>query len=264
MPNNHIVAVITGVTRGIGKAIAFSFARDGINLAGTSRNKEKTAESLEEIQSKYKVDCLAVQTDVSENEDVNNMINEVLERFNRIDILVNCAGVGAFDYIIDSKLEDWERMININLKGVYLCSKAVLPQMMRQKRGTIINIASVSGLRGYPKGGAYSASKFGVVGFTEVLSKEAKPYSIRVFAVCPDIVDTTFANNINPTLTDKSNMLNPHDVAERILRLINSGASSQICEISLKPLNFFNRVFDRIFRVKPKKRDVIVKTIKFL
>lgn len=264
MPNNHRVAIITGVTKGIGKSIALSFAREGINLVGVSRNKEKIIEALEEIQLKHKVVCLAVQADVSQQEDVNNMLTQVLEKFNRIDVLVNCAGVGVFDYIIDSKLADWERIIDVNLKGVYLCTKAVLSQMMRQKSGTIINIASVSGLRGYSKCGTYSASKFGVVGFTEVLSQEAKPDNIKVFAVCPDIVDTTFANNINATLTDKSNMLDPHDVAERTLRIIKSGARSRICEISLKPLNFFNRLFNRIFRMKPKRRDVIVKTIKYL
>ena len=264
MPSNHRVAIITGVTKGIGKSVALSFAKEGINLVGVSRNKEKIIEALEEIQLKHKVVCLAVQTDVSQQEDVNNMLTQVLEKFNRIDILVNCAGVGVFDYIIDSKLEDWERMIEVNLKGVYLCTKAVLPRMTKQKNGTIINIASISGLRGYAKGSAYSASKFGVVGFTEVLSHEAKTDNIKVFAVCPGMVDNTFANNINQSSTDKSNMLKPGDVAKHVLRLIKPGARSQICEIGLKRLNRLNRLFNRIFRVKPKRRVVFVKTIKYL
>jgi 3-oxoacyl-[acyl-carrier protein] reductase len=264
MLSNHRVAIITGVTKGIGKSIALSFAREGINLVGVSRNKEKIIEALEEIQLKHKVDCLAVQADVSQQEDVNNMLPQVLEKFDRIDVLVNCAGVGVFDYIIDSKLEDWERIIDVNLKAVYLCSKAILPKMMRQKSGSIINIASVSGLRGYARGGAYSASKFGVVGFTEVLAQEAKPHNIKVFAVCPGIVDTTFANSINPTLTDKSNMLNPHDVANLTSRLIKSRAKSQICEIGLKPINIFSRLLNKFVRIKPKRRDIFIETIKYL
>ena len=260
MPNSQRVAIITGVSKGIGKAIAESFATHGINLVGASRNEEKMAELFENIRTEHKIDCLAVSTDVSKDERVNNMLVKVLEKFGRIDILVNCAGIGAFDHIIDSKLEDWEKLLDINLKGVYLCSKTVLPQMMRQKNGTIINIASVCGLRGYSKCGAYCASKFGVVGFTEVLHHELRPYNIKVFAVCPDIVDTTFANNINATLTDKSNMLKPQDVAQCVSRLIESDARSQICEIRLKPLN----VFQRFFWSENKPRHVITETIKCL
>ncbi len=254
------VAIITGITKGIGKAIAESLAARGIYLVGVSRNEKDIAELFDRLCSKHKIDCLAVQTDVSQNELVNTLITRTLERFGRIDILVNNAAVGTFGSIIDSKLDDWQKMIDINLKSVYLCSKAVLPQMMRQKNGSIINISSVCGLRGYSKCGAYCASKFGVNGLSEVLALEAKPSNIRVFAVCPDVVDTTFANNTNASLTNKSNMLRPEDIGDRVGLLIDSGAKSQVCEIRLKPSNFFHRHLRR----ENKKRKVEKRTIKYL
>jgi len=260
MKNIQRIAIITGITKGIGKAIAESLAARRINLVGVSRNEKNITGLFERLCSKHKIDCLAVQTDVSQNDHVNTLITRTLKRFGRIDILVNNAAVGAFDSIVDSKLDDWQKMIDINLKSVYLCSKAVLPQMMRQKNGIIINISSVCGLRGYSKCGTYCASKFGVNGLTEVLALEAKPSNIKVFAVCPDIVDTTFANNINVSLTDKSNMLKPEDIADRVGLLIDSGAKSQICEIRLKPLTFFHRHFQK----ENKKRKVVKRIIKYL
>ena len=260
MKNIQRVAIITGITKGIGRAIAESLAARGIYLVGVSRNEKNITELCERLSSKHKIDCLAVPTDVSQYADVNTLITRTLERFGRIDILVNNAAVGAFGSIVDSKLDDWQKMIDINLKSVYLCSKAVLPQMMRQKNGTIINISSVCGLRGYAKCGAYCASKFGVNGLTEVLALEAKPSNIQVFAVCPDVVDTTFANNINVSLTNKSNMLKPEDIADRIGLFTDSGARSQVCEIRLKSLNFFQRHF----RNENKRRKVKMRTIKYL
>ena len=181
MKNIQRIAIITGITKGIGEAIAESLAARRINLVGVSRNEKNITELFERLCSKHKIDCLAVQTDVSQNDQVNTLIMRTLKRFGRIDILVNNAAVGAFDSIVDSKLDDWQKMIDINLKSVYLCSKAVLPQMMRQKNGIIINISSVCGLRGYSKCGTYCASKFGVNGLTEVLALEAKPSDIKVF-----------------------------------------------------------------------------------
>jgi len=260
MNNIQRVAIITGITRGIGKAIAESLAARGINLVGVSRNEKHITELFERLCAEHKIDCLAVQTDVSRHTEVNTLITRTMERFGRIDILINNAAVGAFGSIVDSKLEDWQQMIDINLKGVYLCSKAVLPQMMKQKNGSIINISSVCGLRGYSKCGAYCASKFGVNGLTEVLALEAKTSNIKVFAVCPDVVDTTFANSINATLTDKSNMLKPKDIADRVGQLLDSDTKTQICEIRLKPLNFFQRHF----RKENTKRIVEKRTIKYL
>ncbi len=254
------VAIITGITKGIGKAIAESLAARGIYLVGVSRNEKNITELFERLCSKHKIGCLAVQTDVSQNSHVNTLITRTMERFGRIDILINNAAVGAFGSIVDSKLDDWQKMIDINLKGVYLCSKAVLPQMIRQKNGTIINISSVCGLRGYARCGAYCASKFGVNGLTEVLALEAEPSHIKVFAVCPDVVDTTFGNNINATLTDKSNMLKPEDIADCVGQLIDSDTQSQVCEIRLKPLNFIHRHLQK----KNKTRKVEMRTIKYL
>ncbi len=254
------VAIITGITRGIGKAIAENFAASGIYLVGVSRNEKDIAELLECLNSKHKINGLVVEADVSRAEHVSTLIARTLERFGRIDILVNNAGVGDFGSIVDSKLESWQKMIDINLKGVYLCSKAVFPQMKKQHNGTIVNISSVCGLRGYSGCGVYCASKFGVNGFSEVLAVEAKPSNIKVFVVCPDIVDTTFADNINTSRSNRSNILKPEDIAEKVGQLIHSEAKSQVCEIRLKPLNIFQSHFHK----GPKKRKVEKRTIKYL
>lgn len=252
------VAVITGITGGIGKAIALTFAREGMNLVGISRSREEVIKVLEKIRQNYQIDYLALTIDVSRNEEVDNILPKTIEKFNRVDILVNNAAIGKFDYIIDSNLDDWQKIIDTNLKGVYLCSKVVLPQMIKQKSGKIVNISSICGLRGSSKWGIYCASKFGVLGLTEVLAKEVKPHNIVVSAVCPGIVDTGFANNINYTLTDKTNMLKPEAIAELVLKLIKPGSGSQVCEIILKPRDIIQRL------LKIKKRKAVIKRIKYL
>lgn len=258
MGKNCMVAVITGVTGGIGKAIAESFAQKGTRIAGVARNKQRVNEVLRHMHQIYGAEFLAIEADVSRIEDVENMVSVVMEKFKRIDVLINNAGVGIFDSIINVEPKDWEYIMDVNLKGVYLCARAVLNYMMKQKSGMIINISSVCGLRGYAQCGAYCASKFGVVGFTEALAHEVSPYNIAAFAVCPDIVDTSFANNRNAALTDKMNMLTPQEVAKVVVDLVKSGAKSQICEITLHPLTFLWRM------IGVQKRKVSVKRIKFL
>ncbi|MCQ9205351.1 MAG: SDR family oxidoreductase [Omnitrophica bacterium] len=252
------VAIITGITKGIGKVIALSFAKEGMNLVGIARNKDDVDRVLDEIRQEFKIDTLGLGVDVSKSQEVDNILPKTLERFNSIDILVNNAAVGKLDYIIDSKLEDWQNIIDVNLKGVYLCSKTVLGQMIKQKGGRIINIASICGLKGVPRYGIYCVSKFGVVGFTEVMAQEAKEHNVIVSAVCPGIVDTGFADNSNYALTSPGNMLKPEAVAKLVLHLTKSSQASQICEIYLKPKNRIERL------LKIKQRKTVIKRIKYL
>lgn len=258
MGENSIVAVVTGVTGGIGKAIARSLAQKGNRIVGVARNKQKVDEVLRQIHQMYKTEFVTIGADISRVEDVGNMISKILEAFKRIDVLVNNAGVGSFDFIVNTKPKDWDHMMDVNLKGLYLCSRAVLKSMIEQKKGMIINISSVCGLRGYAQCGAYCASKFGVVGFTEALAHEVSPFNISALAVCPDIVNTSFANNRNATLTDKRNMLTPEEVAEVVVGLVESEAKSQICEIKLHPLTSL------LAMIRIQKRKVSVKRIRFL
>jgi len=258
MGGDSRVAIITGITKGIGRAIAFIFAREGMNVVGIARNQKELDEVLGQLQQSFGVRCLGLAVDVSRGGEVNQILPKTLEKFNRVDILVNNAAVGKLDYIIDSSEEDWDMMIDINLKGVYLCSKAVIGQMLKQKSGMIINISSVCGLGGVSRYGIYCASKFGVIGLTETLAKELKEHNIIVSAVCPSIVDTGFASGANKIYADSDNMLEPEIVAQLVLDLTKPGNASQICEIYLGSKNLLQRM------LKIKKRPLVIKRVKYL
>lgn len=142
------VAIITGAGRGIGRSIALAFAEEGANVVVVSRSQSEIDIVAKEVSS-FKVDALAVKTDVSQEKEVEEMVNKTLAKFKSIDILVNNAGIpGPVEFITQIKGADWDDTINTNLKGIFLCSKAVLPQMMKQKGGNIINISSGQGRKG--------------------------------------------------------------------------------------------------------------------
>jgi 3-oxoacyl-[acyl-carrier protein] reductase len=251
--NDHKVAIITGASSGIGRAIAACLAAEGVYIAGVSRNKEKVAEALDEIRTRYGVECLPLRADVSQENDVDAMVTQALEKFGRIDVLVNNAGVGFFGRVVDSKAEEWEKTIDINLKGVYLCSKAVLPRMIERKSGTIINISSVCGLRGNAGCAIYCASKFGIVGFTESLAHEAKPFNVSVSAVCPHAVDTEFGGRTNLSPVNSARMILPEDVARLVCALATGERKPQICEIRLRPRTLLDRFLRRTRRISMVK-----------
>lgn len=258
MGNTTKVAVVTGVTKGIGMAIASIFAQKGFNIVGIARNQKDLDEVLGKLQQSFGVACLGLTVDVSRGQEVDQILPKTLEKFNRVDVLVNNAAVGKFDYLINSSEEDWDNMIDINLKGVYLCSKAILGQMIKQRRGVIINISSVCGLGGVSRYGIYCASKFGVIGLTETLAKELKEHDITVSAVCPSIVDTGFASGANQNYTDSNNMLKPETVAQLVFDLTKAGTNSQICEIHLGSIT----PLQRLLRID--KRPVVIKRVKYL
>lgn len=141
------VAIITGAGKGIGRSIALALAEEGANVVVVSRNQSEI-DTVAKETADFKVDSLAIKTDVSQEEEVEEMAQKTLAEFKRIDILVNNAGVpGPIDFITQIKVEDWDNTININLKGIFICSRAVLPQMIKQKKGNIINISSGAGMK---------------------------------------------------------------------------------------------------------------------
>ena len=187
------VALITGAGRGIGRAIAVAFAREGASVAVTGRSEGRLTPVVDEIQANGG-DARAFTLDVTSEDDAARVAEQVVEAWGRIDILVNNAGVIHYGTPVwATTVEQWDDVMNTNLRGMFLVCRAVVPHMMRQERGVIINIGSSSGR--VPEGdyGAYVASKYGVVGYTASLAHSLRPYGIQVNGLNPDWVDTDMA-----------------------------------------------------------------------
>lgn len=228
------VAIITGASRGIGKAIANVFAREGVDLALAARNEadlDRVAETIRETGR----ECLAIPTDVSRESDVKEAVSQTLDYFGKIDILVNNAGVGLFKPIRDTKWEEWNRVISINLTGTFLFTREVLNTMIERGQGQIINISSDVGKRTIPKGAAYCASKFGVHVFSEVLAKEVRKLGIKVGVISPGMTDTFF-NDTKQGDPDKKGWLLAEDVAEAALYMASRPRHALIDEIEIHPI----------------------------
>ena len=178
--------LITGGSRGIGKAMVYAFARAGYNVLLNFNKSENLANEIASEFSNVKV----YGADVANQENVMNMVNYAKENFGGIDILINNAGISCTGLFQDLQLDEWNRLIDVNLTGVYNCTKAVLPEMISKKQGKIINISSVWGMVGASNEVAYSASKAGVIGMTKALAKEVGPSNIQVNCIAPGIVMT--------------------------------------------------------------------------
>jgi NAD(P)-dependent dehydrogenase (short-subunit alcohol dehydrogenase family) len=222
-------AIVTGGGSGIGRAIALAFAREGANvaIADASINKaEKVKQEIVDLQRR----TLAIYCDVSKEEDAKHMARRVVEELGAIDILVNSAGIAIRSPVVDMKVEDWDSTMAVNLRGPFLCAQAVLPYMMKQRSGKIINISSDSGKKGWATGSAYCASKFGVLGLTEALSKEvADEYGINVNAICPGLVDTQMARSAIAeagTELDWTKVIQPNDIANVAVFLASDESSA--------------------------------------
>ena len=224
------VAIVTGASKGIGKAIAETLAKEGATVVLAARNAELLSKVQENI-SAIGGHAVAIPTDVTSENAVKNLMIETNKRFNRIDILINNAGVGVFSNVVDMNIDDYEAMMNINLKGVFLCSRGVLPTMMKQKRGEIINIASLAGKNSFVGGSVYSATKWGLIGFARSLMLEVRDHNIRVVTICPGSVNTNFSD----TERDNPQIIQPEDVAETVLFALTMPNRVNVSEIDIRP-----------------------------
>ncbi len=183
------IALITGGSRGLGRAMAIFLARAGCHVAVVSRNRDEAGEVARQARALGR-DALAVRADVTKKEDVVDMVGKTLEKFSRIDILVNNAGTNIRKPLLDLSEEEWDTVVDTNLKGVFLVGQQVGKIMAARRKGKIINAASVAGVRGRPGLGAYCASKGGVIQLTKVMALEWADYNVQVNAVAPTYVKT--------------------------------------------------------------------------
>ena len=217
------VAIVTGASRGIGKAIAHLFAQEGMNVVICSRNENQIRKTAMEIQKDTGNIVVPVKTDVRNHVDVDKLVQSALNEFGRIDILVNNAGVAIIKSLVETTDHEYDTIMDTNLSGVFFCCKSVLPHMIKQKSGYIINISSGAGKTGFANLSVYCASKFGVIGMTESLAEEVSDYGIKVFSVCPGAVATQMQKEFmsNEEFEKRKNqMIQPEEVAQKVLQLV--------------------------------------------
>lgn len=229
---NGQVAVVTGGGRGLGEAIALAIARSGANVAVVSRTRSQIEETACEIKALGQ-SALAVVADVAKLEDVQLMVNKVAQRFGRIDVLVNAAGVNQRAPSLDVSPELWERILSINLRGTFFCCQAAATYMIQQNGGAIVNIASITSSVGIPSLAPYAASKAGVEALTRVLAAEWAPHGVRVNAVAPGYFRTEMTKSLFEDVDWVDRLLAriplgraglPEDLAEAVVFLVSPAA----------------------------------------
>ena len=225
------VALVTGAAQGIGKAVALLLARNGADIVVSDINLEKAEETAKEVQALGRK-ALATKVDVATLGDVEKMVEAILAQFGKIDILVNNAGIARDKLILRMTEEDWDAVLNINLKGTFNCTKAVVRHMSKQRSGKIVNIASVVGEMGNAGQGNYAASKAGVIGFTKTIAREFAQRGINVNAIAPGYIETPMTDTLPDKAKEELKRLipmdrlgKPEDVAEAVLFLVSEASS---------------------------------------
>ena len=225
------VAIVTGSARGIGKAIAMKLARDGYNIVVSDILQEAAQQTAKEIES-LGVKTLVVVADVSKAEDAQKLINETVQAFGQVDVLVNNAGITRDNLAIRMSEAEWDSVLNINLKGTFLCSQAAAKAMMKKRSGRIVNIASVSGILGTAGQANYASSKAGVIALTKAFARELGARNITVNAVAPGYIATEMTEKLPENVKEEylkqiplKRAGTPEDVANVVAFLASEAAS---------------------------------------
>jgi 3-oxoacyl-[acyl-carrier protein] reductase len=234
VPHLHdYVAIITGASSGIGRALALALSKAGVHVSLAARSKQNLEIVAHDLTAGGG-QVLTIPTDVGSEAQVETLVARTHAQFGRLDILITSAGGASFGPITESRTEDWDAMININLRGTYLCCKHALKVMIPQGRGHILNVLSIASQTILPGSAGYTASKFGALGLTKVIAAEVRSLGIKVTAVIPGAVDTPLWERSGSTL-DRSKMLSPADVAEAMLHIIAQPPTIHTDEIVLMP-----------------------------
>ena len=229
---NGRVAFVTGASRGIGAAIAFSLAMAGAKVGVNYNTSRESAEKVIEKITHGGGEAFLVEGNVSEEASAGAAVKQVISQCGQIDILVNNAGINRDRLLMRMKIEDWDEVLDVNLRGTFLCSKLVMPQMIKQRKGRIVNISSVVGLRGNPGQANYAAAKAGLIGFTKAVAREVASRNVTVNAVAPGFITTGMVEELSEDtqkqILDKIPMGrfgSAEDVSQAVLFLCGDGAS---------------------------------------
>ena len=225
------VALVTGGSQGIGLAIARRLGRMGARVALCARDTEHISRAGESLEAEG-IRAMYGSCDVTRPGEVEAWVRRVNEVFGPVDILVNNAGMGVFAPAHKLSEADWDRVMDTNLKGAWLCSKAVVPQMMHRGNGHIINISSLAGKNTFAGGGVYCASKWGLLGLSGCMAEDLRAHGIRVSAVCPGSVQTEFSPHAGK---DPQKMLQPDDVAHVVAMLVTQSPQSFVSAVEMRP-----------------------------
>ena len=225
------IALVTGGGRGIGKAISLALAREGVKVCvNYFHSKDAAEEAVKRIKEKGG-EAISHKADVSKLEEVNGMVEELNKKFGRIDILINNAGLNIDKYLMIMNEEEWDKVIDVNLKGTFNCSKAVSRVMIGQKSGNIVNISSVSAISGTAGQTNYSAAKGGMISFTKSLARELAPFGIRVNVLAPGLIDTEMIKKMPKEMLDQvleitplKRVGTPEEVAKVVIFLVSEEA----------------------------------------
>ena len=237
------VAIVTGASSGIGRAAALALAARGLRVALLARTSRRLEQAHEEASRAGSADAIQLKCDVSNEGDVDRSTATILDRWGRVDVLINSAGLSLNGPIEKYSLEDWRTVMDTNLTGTFLMCRAVLSAMKRQSSGQIINVASGAGRNGIAGMGAYCASKFGVVGFTETLGLEVRNNNIRVSVILPGSVATEFSSVANRGMPDRGDdrslgyKMTADEVAGVIVSMLDQPDQAWMSEVVLRPLN---------------------------
>lgn len=233
------VAIVTGGGRGIGRAIAKALAGEGARLALAARTESQLSAVADEIGAAAAAEGgpaerpLIVPTDVRDEASVRHLLGEVRQTCGRLDVLVNCAGVAVKKPLEQTTTGEWDVSLEVNARGPFLVCREAVPLMRETGGGHIVNIASVVGIKGYVRQGAYTASKHALMGMTKVLAKELEPDGIRVHAVCPGGVATDMVRQTRPDL-DESVLMKPEEIADIVLFLITRRGNAVIDQVKVR------------------------------
>ncbi|UWD50209.1 SDR family oxidoreductase [Clostridioides difficile] len=197
MNRNNKTVLVTGGSRGIGKALSKTFAKDGYNVLINFNKSENEAKELYTVLEEKGFSVKLFKADISNREEVENMIDYCIKEFGGLDVLINNAGISQDKLFTDITDEDWDNMMNINLKGSFYCSQIALKYMISEKKGNIINISSIWGISGASCEVHYSISKAGIIGMTKALAKEVAPSNIRVNSIAPGVINTDMLSEYN-------------------------------------------------------------------
>jgi NAD(P)-dependent dehydrogenase (short-subunit alcohol dehydrogenase family) len=225
------VALITGASRGIGLAIAEKLGTLGVRLSLCARHEAPLNAAADQLR-RAGVEVVTLPADVTREADVSTAVARTNTTLGEINILVNNAGIGLFRPVHEVSEAEWNTVLDTNLKGVFLASRAVVPQMIRRRSGDIVNIASLAGKNAFAGGGVYCASKWGLLGLTYCMAEDLRSHGIRVFSICPGSVATEFSPHSGK---DPNRMLQACDVAHAVAMVLTAAPGSFLSEVLLRP-----------------------------